>query len=88
MRFVCAVAGAALFACNLAGIAESKVSCDQTLTAPLRSNAVLAIDSRPAGLEIVGTDQRRSTSLAMEATTKTLHPISSFNSLPAPTVAT
>ncbi len=57
MRFVCAVAGAALFACNLAGIAESKVSCDQTLTAPLRSNAVLAIDSRPAGLEIVGTDQ-------------------------------
>jgi hypothetical protein len=57
MRFVCAVAGAALFACNLAGVAESKVSCDQTLTAPLRSNAVLAIDSRPAGLEIVGTDQ-------------------------------
>ena len=57
MRFVCAVVGAALFACNLAGVAESKVSCDQTLTAPLRSNAVLAIDSRPAGLEIVGTDQ-------------------------------
>ncbi|MGA8086194.1 MAG: hypothetical protein WCA10_02735 [Terracidiphilus sp.] len=57
MRFVCAVAGAALFACNLAGLAETKVSCDQTLTAPLRSSAVLTIDSRPAGLEIVGTDQ-------------------------------
>ncbi len=57
MRSVCAVAGAALFACNLAGLAETKVSCDQTLTAPLRSSAVLIIDSRPAGLEIVGTDQ-------------------------------
>ena len=57
MRFVCAVAGAALFACNLAGLAETKVPCDQTLTAPLRSSALLTIDSRPAGLEIVGTDQ-------------------------------
>ncbi len=57
MRSVCAVAGAALFACNLAGLAESKVACNQTLTAPLRSSAVLVIDSRPAGLEIVGTDQ-------------------------------
>jgi hypothetical protein len=57
MRFVCTVAGAALFACNLAGHAETKVPCDQTLTAPLRSSAVLVIDSRPAGLEIVGTDQ-------------------------------
>jgi len=57
MSSVCAVAGAALFACNLAGIAQTKVPCDQTLTAPLRSSAVLVIDSRPAGLEIVGTDQ-------------------------------
>ena len=56
MRFVCAVAGAALFACNLAGFAESKVACDQTFAAPLRSGAFLEIDSRPAGLEIVGTD--------------------------------
>lgn len=56
MRFVCAVAGAALFACNLAGLAETRVPCDQTLTAPLRSSAVLIVDSRPAGLEIVGTD--------------------------------
>ncbi len=58
MRFVCAVAGAALFACNLAALAETKASCDQTLTAPLRSSANLVIDSRPAGLEIVGTDQQ------------------------------
>jgi len=58
MRFVCAVAGAALFACNLAGLAETKVQCDQTLTVPLRSGAVLLIGSRPAGLEIVGTDQQ------------------------------
>jgi hypothetical protein len=56
MRFVCAIAGAALFACNLGGFAETKVPCDQTLTVPLRSSAVLIIDSRPAGLEIVGTD--------------------------------
>jgi hypothetical protein len=58
MRFVCAVAGAALFACQLAAIAETKVPCDQSLTAPLRSSAVLVIDARPAGLEIVGTDQQ------------------------------
>lgn len=57
MRLVWAVAGAALFACNLAGLAETRVSCDQTLTAPLRSSAVLVIESRPAGLEIVGTDE-------------------------------
>ena len=56
MRLVCAVAGAALFACNHAGLAETKVSCDQTLTVPLRSSANLIIDSRPAGLQIVGTD--------------------------------
>jgi hypothetical protein len=58
MRSVCSVAGAALFTCSLVGLAETKVPCDQTLTAPLRSNAVLVIDSRPAGLEIVGTDQQ------------------------------
>lgn len=57
MSSVCAVAGAALFACNLAGLAQTKVPCDQTLTAPFRSSAVLVIESRPAGLEIVGTDQ-------------------------------
>ena len=57
MRFACAVAASAVFVCSLSGLAQSKVSCDQKLTAPLRSSALLEIDSRPAGLEIVGTDQ-------------------------------
>ena len=46
----------ALFACNWTCFAQSDVSCSQTLDAPLRSSAVLAIDSQPAGIEIVGTD--------------------------------
>jgi hypothetical protein len=57
MRSVCAVAGAALFACNFAGFAETKVPCSQTLNHPLQARAVLTIDSKPAGLHIVGTDQ-------------------------------
>jgi hypothetical protein len=58
MKTLCAAAGAALLACNLAGFAETEVACGHTLDAPLRSRAVLTIDSRPAGLEIVGTDQQ------------------------------
>jgi hypothetical protein len=57
MRSVCAVAGAALFACNLVGFAETKVPCSETLSHPLRSRAVLTIDSKPAGLHIIGSDQ-------------------------------
>jgi hypothetical protein len=57
MKTLCAATGAALLACNLAGIAQTETACGQTLDAPLRSRAVLTIDSRPAGLEIVGTDQ-------------------------------
>ncbi len=57
MKTLCAVAGAALLACSLAGFAQTEVACGQTLDAPLRSRAVLTIDSRSAGLEIVGTDQ-------------------------------
>jgi hypothetical protein len=56
MKTLCAAAGAALLACNLAGFAQTEAACDKTLDAPLRSRAVLTIDSRPAGLEIVGTD--------------------------------
>jgi hypothetical protein len=56
MKILCAAAGLALLACNLAGFAEAETPCPQTLQAPLRSRAVLTIDSRPAGLEIVGTD--------------------------------
>ena len=57
MKTLCAATGAALLACNLAGIAQTEAACGQILDAPLRSRAVLTIDSRPAGLEIVGTDQ-------------------------------
>lgn len=57
MRSICCVAGVALFACNIAGFAETNVPCNQTLTRPLPPRAVLIIDSKPAGLEIVGTDQ-------------------------------
>ncbi len=37
--------------------AQTEVVCGQTLSAPLRSGAQLAIHSRPAGLEIAGTDR-------------------------------
>jgi hypothetical protein len=57
MKTLYAAAGAALLACNLAGFAQTEVACNQTLEAPLRSRAMLTIDSRPAGLKIVGTDQ-------------------------------
>jgi hypothetical protein len=57
MKIIGAATGAALLACSLSGIAQTEAACGQTLDAPLRSRAVLTIDSRPAGLEIVGTDQ-------------------------------
>jgi len=57
MRFTVAIAGAVLFCCALAGSAQTAATCDQTLTAPLHARSVLSIDSRPAGLEIVGTDE-------------------------------
>jgi hypothetical protein len=59
MKTLGIAAGATLFACNLVGFSQSDVSCGQTLDAPLRSSAMLTIDSRPAGIEIVGTDQER-----------------------------
>ena len=57
MRVTVAIAGAVLFGCALAGSAQAAATCDQTLTAPLHARSVLSIDSRPAGLEIVGTDE-------------------------------
>jgi hypothetical protein len=57
MRSACCAAGVALLACNIAGFAETKTACSQTLSYPLQSRAVLIIDSRPAGLQIVGTDE-------------------------------
>jgi DUF4097 and DUF4098 domain-containing protein YvlB len=57
MRTLSAVVGAAMLAWNLAGFAHADAPCGQTLDAPLRPRAVLTIHSRPAGLEIVGTDE-------------------------------
>jgi hypothetical protein len=57
MRTLSAVAIASVLAWNLAGLARAEATCGQTLDAPLRPRTVLSIHSRPAGLEIVGTDQ-------------------------------
>ena len=57
MKILCIAAGAILLTCNLEGLAQPEFPCGQTLDVPLRSRAVLAIDSRPAGLEVVGTDR-------------------------------
>lgn len=51
------VAGVALLACSIAGFAETKIPCSRSFDHALQSRAVLLIDSRPAGLHIVGTDQ-------------------------------
>lgn len=48
-----------LLACNLVAFCQSEVPCGQALDAQLRSSAMLTIDSRPAGLELVGTDQEK-----------------------------
>jgi len=56
MKTLCIAAGATLFACNLIGFSQADVPCGQTLDAPLRRSSMLTIDSRPAGIEIVGTD--------------------------------
>ncbi|HTZ57324.1 MAG TPA: hypothetical protein VMB49_04470 [Acidobacteriaceae bacterium] len=55
MKILCAAA--ILLAGCLSASGQSEAACGQTLEAPLRPRAVLTIDSRPAGLEIVGTDE-------------------------------
>jgi hypothetical protein len=57
MRSLCFATGAALLACAATGLAQTEVACGSSLDAPLRSRASLTIESRPAGLEIVGTDR-------------------------------
>lgn len=57
MRVPVAIPGAVLFCCALGGVAQTAATCDQTLTVPLHARSLLNIDSRPAGLEIVGTDE-------------------------------
>jgi hypothetical protein len=57
MRILSAVACSVVLAWNLAGLAQAGAPCGQTMDAPLRPRAVLTVHSRPAALEIVGTDQ-------------------------------
>jgi len=57
MKTLAIAAGATLFACNLVSFSQSDVPCGQTLDAPLQPSAMLTIDSRPAGIEIVGIEQ-------------------------------
>ena len=57
MKILCAAAGAALVACSLAASGQAQSACGQTIDVPLQSRANLTIHSRPAGLEIVGTDK-------------------------------
>ena len=46
--------------CAIAAPAQmTSVTCDQTLTAPLHARSLLEIASRPAGLEIVSTDEEQ-----------------------------
>lgn len=57
MRSFCCAAGLALLACSITGFAETKIPCGQTVNQPLQSRAMLTIESRPAGIQIVGTDR-------------------------------
>ena len=57
MKLLCAVAGAALLACGITGWGETTVRCGESLDAPLHPHGSLTIDSRPAGIEVVGTDK-------------------------------
>ena len=58
MKLFRAIPCAALFVCSLPSLAQTSATCDETLTAPLQPRAFLFIDSRPAGIEIVGTDEQ------------------------------
>ncbi len=57
MRSVCLPIGLALLAWPIAGFAETRTPCSQSITRPLQPRAALVIDSTPAGLQIVGTDR-------------------------------
>lgn len=56
MRLVCAGAAAALAVACAAGWADTVGDCDHPIEGPLRSRADLVIESRPAGITVVGTD--------------------------------
>jgi hypothetical protein len=56
MRLLWACAAAVVLVAGPMGYAETVGDCDHPIEAPLRSRAALVIESRPAGVEIVGTD--------------------------------
>lgn len=57
MKWLCAAAGAALLACTFNGWGETYGHCGDTLSAPLHPHESLTIDSRPAGIHVIGTDK-------------------------------
>jgi hypothetical protein len=57
MKSLCFAVGTALIACAATGFTQTQATCGSSLDAPLRSRGTLTIESRPAGLEIVGTDR-------------------------------
>jgi hypothetical protein len=56
MRLLCAGVAAALLACGTSAFADTVGDCEHPIEAPLRERAALVIESRPGGVEIVGTD--------------------------------
>jgi len=57
MRLICLVAGLVLLGSAASDYAETRIPCSQSITRALQSRAVLSIESTPAGLQIVGTDE-------------------------------
>jgi hypothetical protein len=56
MRLLCAGVAAAFLACGTMAFADTVGDCDHPIETPLRERAALVIESRPGGVEIVGTD--------------------------------
>lgn len=56
MKLLCAGAMSVLLAVGATGFAETVGDCGHPIEAPLRARADVVIDSRPAAVEIVGTD--------------------------------
>ncbi len=57
MRLLCAGTVASVLACSMAGFADTDGNCGKAVEAPLRSRGALVIESKPGGIEIVGTDE-------------------------------
>ena len=57
MKLLSYAAALTLLAGGIAAFADAKTPCSQTVNVALQSRAVLMIDSKPAGLQIVPTDR-------------------------------